>query len=251
MTVAERAPIVIRPATQEARCLWATALELAEALGPAAEWTLVGGLMVQLYAFEHGDDSRPTTDIDVLGDSRRRPAMTQQIARAIVERGGEIALPPRSEEDLGYRFEIDGAVVEVLGSEGVKVDPRTIGKFATFQVPGGTQALQRAEIVPASLDDAPSVQVRRPDLLGAILIKARAVAVKRGKLDSDRQDLIRLLSFVEDPRALAAKSGLRGTERKWLRSIEKPLDFGDPGLTRLFPLDVLLRARQAFALLLA
>jgi hypothetical protein len=251
VTVADRIPIVIRPATEEAKRLWAKALELAEALGPAAEWTLVGGLMVQLYAFEHGDDSRPTTDIDVLGDSRRRPAMTQQIAKAIVERGGEIALPPRSEGDLGYRFEIDGEVVEVLGSEGVKVNPKTIGKFVTFQVPGGTQALQRTEIVLASLEGGPSVQLRRPDLLGAILIKARAVAAKRQKLDSDRQDLIRLLSFVEDPRALATESGLRGTERKWLKSIEKPLAFDDSGLTRLFPAEVLVRVRQAFALLLA
>jgi hypothetical protein len=45
--------------------------------------------MVQLYGFEHGDDSRPTVDIDVLGDSRKRPAMTERIAQIVVDRGGK------------------------------------------------------------------------------------------------------------------------------------------------------------------
>ena len=35
------------------------------------DWTLVGGLMVQLHALEHDmDDVRVTVDIDVLGEAR-------------------------------------------------------------------------------------------------------------------------------------------------------------------------------------
>ncbi len=133
--------------TPEARRLWTKALELAEAFGSHERWSLVGGLMVQLHAFERSSASRPTMDIDFLGDSRRRPPMTERMAEVLVERGGEMAMPPVSDEDLGYKFEVDGEIIEVLGSEGVRHDPKTLGKHTTFQVPGGTQALARTEIV--------------------------------------------------------------------------------------------------------
>src|SRR5436190_15842842 len=125
--------ININPPTPEARRLWAKALELAELFGADERWALVGGLMVQLHGFEHGSGSRPTVDIDVLGDSRRRPAMTKRIAEVLTERGGEMAMPPVGDENLGYRFELDGEIVEVLGSEGVQGDPKTVDKHTTFQ----------------------------------------------------------------------------------------------------------------------
>lgn len=52
--------------------LWTAVGELAERL--PGEWTLIGGLMVQLHAVhavEHGiTDVRPTIDIDILGQAR-------------------------------------------------------------------------------------------------------------------------------------------------------------------------------------
>lgn len=106
-----------------------------------------------------------------------------------------MAVPPLGNEELGFRFEVDGEIVEVLGPEGLRGDPKTIGKQTTFQVPGGTQALRRTETVRVSLQGGPAVELRRPSLLGAILIKARVVAKQRRlKFDSDRQDLILLLT---------------------------------------------------------
>lgn len=244
--------IDITAPTPEARRLWAKALELAAAFGLDQRWALIGGLMVQLHGFEHGSGSRPTVDIDVLGDSRTRPAVTERIAKALVERGGELAMPPVGNEDLGYKFVVDGEIVEVLGTEGVRNDPRTIGKHTTFQVAGGSQALNRAETVLVSLDGAPAVELRRPSLLGAILIKARVVATqRRQKFESDRQDLIRLLSFVSDPRALAEKEGLKKSEKKWLRDINGLLAFEEPALADLFPAGELTQAEQAYRLLIA
>jgi hypothetical protein len=244
--------INIDPPTPEAGRLWAKALELSEAFGPGEAWTLIGGLMVQLHGFEHGSQSRPTRDIDVLGDSRRRPPMTERIADILIERGGEMEMPPVTDEDLGYKFELDGEIIEILGSEGVKNDLRTIGKHTTFQVPGGSQALKRTESVLVSLDGARAIELRRPSLLGAILIKARAVAERRPeKFESDRQDLIRLLSFVDDPRALARDEELKATESGWLRSIDGLLDFRDPVVAELFPAADLTRAEQAYRLLVA
>lgn len=243
--------IHIETPAEESRALWGKALELARELGDGTRWALIGGLMVQLHAFEHESDSRLTDDIDVLGDSRQRPAMTQRIAELLQRSGGKMRMPPTSNEDLGYKFDIDGEVVEVLGSDGVKADPKTLGKYTTFQVPGGTQALNRSEVVMVSMDDGPVVAMRRPSLLGAILIKARVVAKERkDKFDSDRQDLIRLLSFIDEPRTLATKGGLKKTEKRWLRDVEKKLSFSDPALSGLFSPETLIRARQAFRLLI-
>jgi hypothetical protein len=159
-------------------------------------------------------------------------------------------MPPVSNENLGYKFELDGEIIEVLGSEGVRRDPKTLGKHTTFQVPGGTQALARAEIVRVSLDGGPVVALRRPSLLGAILIKARVVAKQRDKFQSDRQDLIRLLSFVENPRALAKAEELTKSQKKWLRDVGPLLAFDDPTLATFFPGDEVARAEPAYRLLI-
>jgi hypothetical protein len=243
--------VVIDPPTAEGRRLRDLTLDLAEALEAKNDWVLVGGLMVQLFSFEHDDDSRPTVDIDVLGGSRRSPAMTERAAQIILDRGGEVAMPPRSAADLGYRFELDGEVIEILGPDGLKSAPPTTGNLTTFQVEGGTQALARAETVLVSLGDRSPAVLRRPNLLGAILIKARVVAKKRDKFASDRQDPIRLLSYVDDPRTLATEGGLRSTERRWLGKIEALLAFEDLGLAQLFSAEVVERAQQAFVLLTA
>lgn len=244
-----RAPIIVEPPTDEARRLWRTVGELADKFGADEEWCLIGGLMVQLHAYEHGSESRPTSDIDVLGDARQRPSMTERLAQILKDSGGELPLPPSSDEKLGYQFHVRGETVEVLGPEGLESDPRTLGSFKTIMVKGGTQALNRTEGVPISVDGAQPVIVRLPSLLGAILIKARALAVVRVKHAEHRQDLIRLLSFVHDPRALANSGQLTKNERRWLKAVEKDLAFDDPALLELFSETEVRQARQAFTLL--
>lgn len=240
----------IDPVTPEGIRLWSMALDLAADLGADREWSLIGGLMVQLHGFEREDDLRPTVDIDILGAARKPPMMTEQIALMLVEKGAEVEMPPRSKPESGYRFQLDGEVVEILGPDGLRADPNTIGGLRTFQVSGGSQALSRTEVVLAQLADSPSVAVRRPSLLGAILIKARVVAKRRKeKFHSDRQDLIRLLSYVEDPRGLAREDQLKLSERKWLRNVDAALNFNDAALAAVFPVDTLERAQQAFRLL--
>jgi hypothetical protein len=246
-----RTVIRVETPSDESKRLWGMATRLARELGEAPRWTLVGGLMVQLHAFEHQSNSRLTDDIDVLGDSRRRPSMTQQIAELLQRSGAKMKMPPRSNRDLGYKFEIDGTTVEVLGPDGVKSAPKTIGKYTTFPVPGGTQALNRSEVVMVSVNRQPAVAMRRPSLLGAILIKARVVAKERKeKFDSDRQDLILLLGLIEDPRTLASKGGLKKSEKKWLRDIEEKIAFSDSVLSDLFSPEAVTRATQAFRLLI-
>jgi hypothetical protein len=72
---------------------------------------------------------------------------------------------------------------------------------------------------------------------------------RKEKFDSDRQDLIRLLSYVEDPRRLARVEQLKPTEKKWLRKVERALDFEDAELNALVPPVALQRAERTFHLL--
>jgi hypothetical protein len=64
--------------------------------------------------------------------------------------------------------------------------------------------------------------LRRPTLLGAILIKARSL-MKHADPDSQREDLLRLLAMVDDPRAMAVE--LRPSERRRLRDASPRLAF--------------------------
>lgn len=245
----DREPIAVDPPTEEAQRLWQKLGELAVEFGAERDWCLVGGLMVQLHAYEHGRESRPTTDIDILGDARRRPSMTEQLAQILKNLGGELHLPSSTDAKIGYQFDVQGETVEVLGPEGLRDYPHTLGSFETIMVDGGTQALKRTEMVPISIGGAEPVIVRRPTLLGAIPIKARAVASVKEKRAEHREDLIRLLTFVDDPRALADADKLTGSERRWLRAIESDLAFDDAALVELFSNTQVERARQALALL--
>jgi hypothetical protein len=136
-------------------------------------------------------------------------------------------------------------VLDLLAPEGLKDDPRVTGQIRTVQIPGGTQALARTELVSVEIDGV-VCHVRRPSLLGAILIKARSL---RGHADPDAQraDLVLLLSLVVDPRAMAGE--LRGRERAWLRAAAEPLGLDDPDRMSAFPSDRVRRARAAFRLM--
>jgi len=238
-------PIEIHPGDESARKLWEAVSKLANHL-PRQGWCLVGGLMVQLHAFEHAVSPRPTGDIDLLGDARARPSVTEQVGRAIDELGGELVEPPSTDPKLGQRFEIDGQAIDVLGPDGLRASPRTLGKQVTVQIPGGTQALHRSESVEVSIDGGPPFQLLRPSLLGAMLLKARALRV-HSRPDDQREDLVLLLSFVADPSALAGE--LNHNELRWLKEAEERLRLDE----RVGRLDepTVRRARQALGLLTA
>lgn len=236
------------PPNDESRQLWQTVGAIAEGLGTG--WTLVGGLMVQLHAFEHGGDvPRSTRDIDILADARRVPSATEEVARSLIELGFRL-LPSRSliEPEIAFVFERDGQRVDVLAPDGVKPDrlPRTTQGQRTVPIPGGTQALKRTEVVTVRLDDGTEASVRRPTLIGAILIKARAIRVHERREDQ-RQDIVRLLSYLDDP--LAAGRSLRKSERRWLIQAARLLRIDDDDLRDLFPDERLALARVAYRLL--
>ncbi len=227
--------------------LWRTVADVAIRLDDdRVRWCLVGGLMVALYAIESGQTARPTVDIDILGDARQRPSGTEWIAQRLRDELG--ATPHETsglEGEKGFRFEVAGQIVDVLAPEGLGRPAMTARGMQTIQIPGGSQALTRIERVEITID-AERVGLRRPTLLGAILLKARSLAV-HSRPEDQRQDLILLLGLMTDPRSAAET--LQSSERRWLRDIGPALNLDDRDLDATIDPARLRIARAAYRLL--
>ncbi len=240
--------IEIDVAEDGGREMWETVAGLAK--GMDDPWTLVGGLMVQLFAYELGPNEplRTTDDIDILADSREKPSHTETISQQLLDAGFEIKKLTVGPPPTGFTFWKGDQSVDVLAPDGTHKDPKTVGGLHTGPIPGGTQALRRSEEVEVQIKEGPSFRLRRPSLLGAILIKARALPVHADP-ETQRHDLILLLSLVEDPAEEAET--LKKSECNWLRRIDRQLwpdKRPDPTLSR-FDQDSQQRARAAFRLL--
>lgn len=219
---------------EETLQLWAAVGDLVERL--PGRWVLIGGLMVQLHAIEHGDTTaRVTVDIDVLGEARP-PGALRAIDAALREQGFELVGPDL--DGYAHRYERGGLVVDVLAPDGIKPPTSLRRGIKAIGVPGGSQALSRSEVVTVVVGGR-RFELRRPTLLGAILIKARALMVHSDP-EAQREDLLRLLALIDDPRAMA--SDLLRAERRWLRQAERRLD-----LTGVSPLDAATTRRAALA----
>ena len=114
--------------------------------------------------------------------------------------------------------------VDVLAPDGINPPPDLGGGRKAIGVPGGTQALARAEIVTVAVKGL-AFELRRPTLLGAVLIKARSLMVHSDP-ETQREDLLQLLALIDDPRDAAA--GLAKSERGWLRTAEQRLNLSAP-----------------------
>jgi hypothetical protein len=133
--------------------------------------------------------------------------------------------------------------VDVLAPDGLDPPPTLDGKVKAIGVPGGSQALARAETVAVRIGERRFV-LRCPVLLGAVLLKARSLLVHDDP-ETQRDDLLRLLSLVEDPRAMAAE--VSRSERRWLQRAAPRLAVDHPA--NLSAADMR-RARQSLQLLL-
>lgn len=227
----------------ETERLWGTVLEVARALeGGRTSWCLVGGLMVASFAIEAGHPQRATTDIDILADARRRPSGTEVVSDLLTNLGAELYEIGGLDAERGFRFELDGQVIDVLAPEGLGRPAFTRGRLETIQIPGGSQALKRIEAVTIAVGDE-HARVFRPTLIGAILLKARALLV-HSRPDDQRYDLITLLGLMEDPRS--AIESISRNEIAWLRDVVAPLDINEAGLDGIVDPDQLRIARAAY-----
>ncbi len=231
----------------ETTALWRSVARIAAALGDRPSWCLVGGLMVALFAIEADQTARPTTDIDILGDARARPSAAESVTATLEELGATLLDVSGTDLERGFRFNLDGHIVDVLAPDGLPGNrpPLTSGNLQTIEIPGGTQALHRTEVVELIVDGQ-TVRLRRPTLIAAILLKARALPIHHRQPDQ-RHDLITLLALLDDPRA--ARESITPKQAGWLRAVAGGLNLDDADLDDLVGPQGAQRARAAFQLL--
>lgn len=203
---------------------WSALLDLSETMKTG--WTLIGAQMVALHGYAAGlNPPRHSLDADVLVNVRQQRGGAAHIAQILFTAG--FTLEGISTSGIGHRF-TDGQVkIDILAPDGLASSNSsltTIAPARTVRVPGGTQALQRTKAIPARLGKR-SGFIPCPNLLGAILLKTRAVTVDDVPT-AQLADLTFLLSLVNDPRELAAH--LRGRERSWLRKRKELQDRAHP-----------------------
>jgi hypothetical protein len=213
-------PVEIRSRGEAELALWRATAELETAL-PRGSWTLVGAQMVFLIAYEHDlPIGRTSGDIDLMMDIRALTDATQQASTTLEDLGYELDAP--TPDGRAHRFRRGDDVVDVLAPDGAgpRASLTTIPPGRTIAVAGGSQALARSRQVRVLLEGR-EVVLPCPSVLGAILIKARAVGVADDP-DKHRRDLSLLLAAVEDPRSV--REELRASERGWLRRRRELLD---------------------------
>jgi predicted nucleotidyltransferase len=170
--------------------------------------------MIALHAYEHGfAPPRASVDFDVLADARMvSGGGTEQLARTLEELGFDMADP--TPDGLSHRFKSGGVVVDLLAPDGLsdRTSRITIPPAHTLMVKGGTRALQRSETVEVSVGED-SGRVRRPDLLGSVVVKAAAVDVDDVPRAQER-DLAFVLSLIEEPNRYTLNAGDRRQLRR-------------------------------------
>lgn len=224
--------MIVLPAGSDGEvALWHTLLDLAQRTG---DWTLIGARMVELHAAEAGRILlRTSLDGDVLADARSHPNDVRRVAQILL--ADDFKLEEPSYMGVGHAFVKGGVEIDLLAPE--HLGPRserartTMQGARTVEVPGGRQALGRTERVAVRIAGREGV-IPRPDLLGAILLKARAVEVDDVP-ENQRGDLALLLSLVLDPDEL--RQQLKGRERQWIgrrRELDDPDAAAWRGLAR-------------------
>lgn len=201
---------------------WPNVAEIAEAL-PHNKWTLVGGLMVQLHAFNAGiTTTRPTTDVDMMLHIETMPGVVAEAARQLESLGYELVPPTNQRKPVVHRFTRGTAVVDILIADHAppRVQQRLRGAELVAAA-GGTQALRRT--VNAQLEIVPGMTttISVPSAFGALI--GKAAAAKEYSRDPSRHllDAAVLLSVLKDP--IALRETFEGSDRSRLLFLRERL----------------------------
>jgi hypothetical protein len=220
---------------------WLVMIQLVEKVPKG--WTLIGAQMVALHAYEHSrQPPRLSPDFDVVANVRLVQDQTQLIARVLKEELGFKLVDP-DDQGVAHRFTRGQLSVDLLAADNVgeRADLTTIPTARTIEVPGSSQALRRTELVEIEIDGTKGF-IPRPDLLGAIIVKCRAIDVDDAP-NSQRLDFAFLMSLVRRPRDF--RDALTNGDRRYLRSKAGLFETGHPVWIGFDPEDAE-RAQRAF-----
>ncbi len=164
--------------------------------------------MVLLHALEHGQvPPQISQDGDIVADVRTDQTALRSLVAALVGYG--FALEAITPDGRAHRYVREAGhrpvTVDVLAPEGLgpRTDLTTTPPGRTIEVPAGTQALDRTELVEVRHQGRVGL-LPRPSLLGAIVIKGRACTLP-GEKSRHERDLALICSLVDDPFELRAE----------------------------------------------
>jgi hypothetical protein len=203
---------------------WPQCVELARAL-PSTQWTLVGGLMVQLHSAAAGlAVSRPTADVDIVLHIETGAATTSSVTAVLAELG--YTLQESIDKDApAHRFVRGKQQIDVMIADQMpEAKIPTIGGRKPFQVSGGTQALQRTVNCRLVVDGDP-VLISIPNALGALVLKGAAYREDSRDRERHLDDAVVLCATIKAP--LATAKEMKGSDKSRVLTLYKVLE--DPG----------------------
>ena len=209
--------IVLPAMPPEQTASWLGILDLYDRLNEG--WTLIGGQLVHLHCAERGEfPVRPTNDADTVIDVRADPTILHTFTKTLEDIGFKSA--GISAEGRQHRWKRGDASIDVLLPEGIgehASERRGVTGSPTLPTEGGTQALRRTEVVAVSVDGREGF-VRRPNLVGALVVKAAAHTNPGDRdLRRHRRDFVILAGLIT-ARDFAAEE-VNKTDRRRLRRI--------------------------------
>lgn len=169
----ERSPVILPPLPAHQELAWWVLLDLDQRSEP---WALIGGQMTLLHCLENGvTGARATDDGDVVLDVWSRRDAVRTIGTWLQDSQGFALL--ETSDGFGYRYARGDTILDLLVPEGLdrqRTQPSTTSRTRpALPIDGGNQALLRVERVPVQVGGR-SGHVRRPTLLGALVLKAAA-----------------------------------------------------------------------------
>jgi hypothetical protein len=175
---------------------WPQCVELARAL-PSSQWTLVGGLMVQLHAAAAGlAVSRPTADVDIILHIETGAATTAAVIGVLTDLGYTLETSI-AHDAPAHRFVRGEQQIDVMiADHAAPSRVPTIGGRKPFKVAGGTQALQRTVNCRMTVDGDGPVLISIPNTLGALVLKGAAYLEDSRDKDRHLDDAVVLCATI-------------------------------------------------------
>lgn len=201
---------------------WPQVVEIVQAI-PHTQWTLVGGLMVQLHAAHAGLRlTRPTRDVDMILhiDSG---AATFAGAQHELGRLGYVLREPVGDGPV-HRFargSSDAETIDVMVAD--RLSPKQQQKALrrrVFAVPGGTSALRKTVNCEVTAGEV-VVVLSIPDVLGALVLKGAAYVEDSRDRDRHLDDAAVLACAVTDP--IGDRARMIGSDRRRIEALWRVL----------------------------
>lgn len=198
---------------------WPQAAELAQTIS-SRQWSLVGGLMVQLHAARAGlPIARATVDVDMVLHIETGAATFSGIRERLEELGYRIRMPTGA--GPAHRFVRGSEQVDVMVADNLAPAHRpTVAGRAVFALPAGTSALRKTVDCEITLRGQ-AIQLSVPDTLGALVLKGAAYREDTRDRDRHLDDAAILACTIHNP--VHERDRMIGSDRKRIRYLAAAL----------------------------